>query len=297
LGQVAFEALLFGDGGPQQALGNAIYAGAASNPMLIARNGNAAPGAGAGVTYDVGNPQLNDTGQLAYGALLSGPGITSDNNAAIYSGPIGNATITVREGPAPGLPAGIVHSPDMFAFNDVGHLAYTAALSGAGVTDDVNDLALFSNGQLAIRTGSAAPGAGAGVVLDGFGFQIMSNDLDQVVVIATLDGDGVTEQNDKALYAFDPADGMLLVAREGAPFDLGGGDVRTVSDGSIGLFFGANDDAPRSLGNDGTLAFSLRFTDGTSGVFTVAIPEPASAAVVLAGAIAWALPRPRRRVR
>jgi hypothetical protein len=167
-------------------------------------------------------------------------------------------------------------------------------LTGPGVIEGENDQAFYLDGGLVARTGDPAPGAPAGVLLDDFGFQLSYNNAGQAVFIAELTGAGVTEQSDKALYAVDPLGGMLLIAREGASFDIGGGDLRTVADDGIGVRLGSDgsdsDDMLTSLGNDGTLAFSLRFTD-MSGVFTVSIPEPGLLSASIIGCLALPLRR------
>ena len=81
----------------------------------------------------------------------------------------------------------------------------------------------------------------------------------------------MTSANDDALFLFDPILGGLLIAREGDPFDVGNGDLRTVANNGILVSTGQTDDTPTSLAHDGTLAFRLAFTDGTSGLFTASL--------------------------
>jgi hypothetical protein len=97
------------------------------------------------------------------------------------------------------------------------------------------------------------------------------NDAGQVAYLADLVGADVTSANDDALFLFDPILGGLLIAREGDPFDVGNGDLRTVANNGILVSIGQTDDTPTSLAHDGTLAFRLAFTDGTSGLFTASL--------------------------
>ena len=101
------------------------------------------------------------------------------------------------------------------------------------------------------RTGDAAPGAGGAVfnsfgLIDGSGFEL--NDLGETAFAALLGGAGVTEANDRALFA--TRGGVLdMILREGDLLDLGGGELRPLR--SLGNFtpfgFGFN--------NHGDIAF------------------------------------------
>ena len=48
-------------------------------------------------------------------------------------------------------------------------------------------------------------------------------------------------------------------------------------------------------GSDGLLSIRVSFTDGTSGVYTVSVPEPTTVTLAAAGAGLLALRRRRRR--
>ena len=97
------------------------------------------------------------------------------------------------------------------------------------------------------------------------------NDLGQVAALLFLDGPGVTSANDAALYLFDPILGPIKIAREGDQFDVGGGVMRTIADFGIVFSAGLNDDFMNGLSNAGNLVFGLKFTNGTSGIFTTIV--------------------------
>jgi hypothetical protein len=108
----------------------------------------------------------------------------------------------------------------------------------------------------------------------------------------------VTSANDFALFFDDPLLGTTMIVREGDLFDVGGGDLRTIADGGIRFSTPVSGDDPvQALTDDGRVAFALRFTDGTSGAFLAAVPEPASAWLALLGTATATLSarhRPRR---
>ncbi|BBO32810.1 hypothetical protein PLANPX_2422 [Lacipirellula parvula] len=351
-GQAAYCAKLIGSG-LTSANDTAIYAGLLGSPQLVARTGDAAPGTPAGVKYSsVGTPALNDAGWVAHVAGLTGSGVTSANDEALFAGPGGALQLVARKGDnAPGVPASVKYealSPP--ALNDAGQVAYHAVLTGSGVTV-ANDRAIYAGSrtapQLVARTGDAAPGMPAGVTYASLSLSLLPvlNDAGQVAYTARLKGSGVTASNDAAVYAglpgaphliaregepapgtpagityasfltpalndagqtaflarlggddlteansdglfvSDPVLGGLLIVREGDLFDVGGGDLRTIANNGIGFLAGRSDDMSTGLSNDGTLAFRLIFTDGTNGIFTATIvPEPtAMALLVVAG--------------
>ena len=155
-------------------------------------------------------------------------------------------------------------------------MAYSAVLTGSS-----GGQALYAGPlaapQLVARVGDAAPGTPAGVNYSAFFTGPVLNDAGQAAYVAFLTGGSVTTANDIGLFVSDPVRGGLLIAREGDLFDVGG-DLRTIADNGFNLGFGG--DLPGGLSNDGTLAFSLVFTDGTSGVFSATIVPEAGCARV-----------------
>ena len=59
---------------------------------------------------------------------------------------------------------------------------------------------------------------------------------------------------------------------------------------------GGQDGRQINLSNSGELAFQLDFSDGSSGVFTVQVPEPASAGILGLGALATLMRRRRNQI-
>jgi hypothetical protein len=292
----------------------ALFAGGAGTVQLVARQGNPAPGAPAGVNYGSGfpSPTINDAGQIAYRtAWETGVGgVDSTNDGVLYAGQIGSQLPIAREGDAaPGTMPGVTYSSLGFTpiLNDTGGVYFDSTLTGPGVNSS-NDTAHFAGPwnapKLIVREGDPAPGTPAGVTfvsrfqggIDGFGYNGVSfNDLGQVAINMQLAGPGVTAANDAALYLFDPVAGPVKIAREGDQFDIGGGVMRTITDFGVVFIAGLNDDSMNGLSHNGTLVFGLRFTDNTSGIYTatIGVPEP-SALWLLALSLTFVLVRQRR---
>lgn len=84
-GQLAFRASLNGTG-VDNSNDNGIYREISGTLTEVAREGNQAPDAAPGVTWSaLFAPSINAEGQIAFAALLAGPGVDSSNNTAIYA--------------------------------------------------------------------------------------------------------------------------------------------------------------------------------------------------------------------
>jgi hypothetical protein len=289
----------------------ALFAGGVGTMQLVARGGNPAPGAPAGVNYGVGfsSPSINDSGQIAFINLWATGvgGVDSSNDGVIYAGPIGAPQLIAREGdPASGAGAGVNYSiigQGGPILNDAGGVYFSFLLAGAGVSA-ANDEAHFAGPwnapQLIAREGDPAPGTPTGVTFAGrfqgstlgFGYPGVSfNDLGQVAMMMQLAGPGVTAANDGALYLFDPILGPVKIAREGDQFDIGGGVMRTIADFGVIFNAGHNDDFMNGLSNTGTLVFGLKFTDNTSGIYTATIPVPEPSAFLMSALVCLVVSR------
>ena len=80
----------------------AIFSSTGGTLSLVARLGDAAPGAGEGATFGfLGRPpSLNDQGDIVFGANLRGTGVTRGNNDAVFSDVGGSLSPVIREGEA-----------------------------------------------------------------------------------------------------------------------------------------------------------------------------------------------------
>jgi hypothetical protein len=86
-----------------------LYGGTPANWQILAREGSAAPGCG-GATFSTdfsgmayAGTALNGAGQIAFQSSLAGPGVVTANDAAWFTGSIGNVQLMLRKGDlAPG---------------------------------------------------------------------------------------------------------------------------------------------------------------------------------------------------
>jgi hypothetical protein len=143
-GQVAYLGSVTGDG-VGSANNTGVWSETSGSPRLVAREGEAAPGAGPNVFLDFSVPVgllFNGAGHTAFAAALTGPGTNADNNSGLWSDRGGSLDLVMREGDsAPGANA-VFSSLSDVELNDAGQLAFTASLAGPGVNFQ-NDSALW----------------------------------------------------------------------------------------------------------------------------------------------------------
>ncbi len=172
---------------------------------LVAREGSAAGGAGAGTLYDIlSGPALSAAGQIAYRATLRAGTATATTNSGIWRGNV----LVAREGAAAGAGAGVAYASFFDpAVNDAGQVAFRATVRGTGVSAS-NDTGVWRNGALIAREGAAA-GVGAGVVFASFLDPAIGGN-GALAYRATLRGTGVNSGNDTGIWR-----NATRLAREG----------------------------------------------------------------------------------
>ena len=282
-----------------------IWTKSGGNLVTVAREGSDGPGPnlGAGVTFSSSfnlrtgftNIALNDVGNVAFYGFVAGPGITLANDTGIWSDVGGSLTVVAREGadgPTPNLGSDIYFGQFDYRasldFNAAGEIAFKGALTGTLVNSS-NNTGIWSNAAGVLtpiaRTGSDGPGPNLG---PGIYFGDLSNPAlnsqGDVAFLALLFGNGINSSNDVGLWV--NAGGTLQkIVRDGDLFDVDPGinaDLRTIS--SITILDPALESAERFFNDSGMLAFELRFTDGSRGIFTAIVPEPNCAALIFCGA-------------
>ena len=232
-GQIAFKAGLTGPG-VDSTNRDGIWSEGSGSLTLVARSGDHAPGTPSGVTYNslasVMSPALNNAGQTAFRAFLTGSGVDITNSSGIWSEGSGNLALVARLGSqAPGTPSGVNYGTFSDpVLNNAGQTAFFANLSGTGV-DSTNDQGIWSerSGSLALvaRAGSQAPGTPSGVSYGSrFGSTNINkspvlNDIGQTAFSAFLTGSGVDFTNNSGIWATDQIGVLQLIARTGDPLE------------------------------------------------------------------------------
>ncbi len=228
-GHLAFIAPLLGVGATDED-DSAMWAGLPGSPALIAREGDAAPGAEMDVnfgylfdasTFPFGAPAINRSGKVSFVGYLVGTGITDDNDSGVFSNGLGALSLIAREDmQAPDTDMGVLFGSfgDPF-IDDAGFTSFLAGLKGAGVTMD-NDSVIYTNRsgilQLVVREGDPAPGLVGGVVFGLPVSQVTGNSNSQLVFINQLSGASVTDDNKNSLWR--ETSGVLeLLVRGGHP--------------------------------------------------------------------------------
>jgi hypothetical protein len=239
---------------------------------------------------------VSSSGEAFFQASLSGPSIDPDRDYGFWVGaPSSIHLLAVRGAPAWDMPSDIHFGSVGVNVNFVGTKAMavvSGSLTGPGINSG-NDSAIWSgtpgNLKLVAREGDQAPGLPAGIVFgDLIGRDISAplNSLGEIALGVPLAGLGVNADNAGSLWATDANGNLVLIARYGDLFDVGGGDLRTIKGLQLikkyQQIYGEVGAAPDEFGR---ISFEAEFTDGSSGIFFATVPEPGGLMWLAAGAI------------
>ncbi len=187
----------------------------------VALSGQQAAGAPAGQLYagPLSEPAFNDAGEVAFHGGLTGGGVTTDDDRAVWAGPTGGLAMVAREGGlAPGAGGASFVGFEGTLVDGAGGVAFRATLDDGGTGIWAGPAGGL---QLAARDGSAAAGT------SGQFANFVAGDLNDQGKVAFHAGlevgvGGVTAGDDRGVWAGAPG-ALALVAREGqtAP-DTGG---------------------------------------------------------------------------
>ena len=256
--------------GVNEANNEGIWRATSDSVMLLARKGEGAPGAGnGGVFGSLGIPAMGAAGDVAFSALLDGPGIDDSNGKGVWSGSITSNIVglVARQGsPAPGTESGVLYdSFDNPVINGRRKIAFLASLSGHSV-DDVNRRGIWAGsiGELALvaRTGQRAGGPESDVLYADFN-DVMVTDSDEVVFTASLTGPSINAMNGVGIWAAGTAGNLRLIARQSDIIQSVGGSRHAIE--QLELFAATGDE-----GTDvkiGEPMFRAVFSDGTEAIF------------------------------
>jgi hypothetical protein len=281
--------LLQGQGGVTPANDQALWAtNGSGNLNLVLREGG----------FVTGPPELVDPGTqistfdemginksgtiLTWGSklLVDGVHVSSSNDTVVLIGTAATGlSVIAREGtPAPGLPGinyGSSFSEARIADN--GNVLIFATLAGSGVTG-ANDGAFFKgtpdHPQLLVREGDQAPGFAPGNFIQEWGTSDFL--IDEAGMFALIDTVSNGTSTSEAIFVTNPATGQLeLLVKQGDSLEVAPGIFKIISDLTVG--FGPSS---QSANAQHQLTFTATFTDGTSGAFIAAVPEPSSVALL-----------------
>jgi hypothetical protein len=269
---------------------------------LVAREGDQAAGFAEDVRFTGFGTALavNDDRQVAFYGSLAGFGIVAASDSGVWrSDGAGGLELLGQEGrSAPDLPAAVHFgsfsgSGNPIALNDRGHVAFVNRLAGLPV-DVTNDFALFgpsASGDLRLVARESDPVP----ELLGVSFLLFSqhrfdlNARGDLAFGTWLDGAGVVEANDEAIFFAAAGGDPMLVVREGDLLELAPGVSRAIVALGISTFDSL------VLNDRREILFFAELADGSEGWFVakVHLPEPPLAALAVAAAL-YTIPRSRK---
>src|SRR5882672_1139466 len=165
-GQVTFESSLYGPGmdpvgaDNTNAYGNWIWSAGQLTP--IAQNGTHAAGTPLDVNYRaLDRTTINDPGQVAFHADLSGASVNDGNNTAFFFGTPGNLQLLAREGSAgpDGITYGEMSGSDFPVLSRNGKIAFLSSLAnGPSFSNRVIVAGAPGDLHVVAQSGQTAPG-------------------------------------------------------------------------------------------------------------------------------------------
>lgn len=263
-GQTAFLSAVQGPG-VSSSNDRGIWTTGPSGDFLLAREGSQAGDLPAGVSYDRVDfgfySVMNAQGTTAFGATLTGTGVSSSNNFIVQTGNAsGVVTTLAREGDAAPGTAMVFSNIEAPVISDTGSLAFRANLDSSSTTS------IYRGAPGAIQPvvveGDAAPGTGGLIFNDGpFNNQSMAyvsiNANDAVTFPALLQDTG-TGDITRSVWRDTLGGGLEVVAKQG---DIAPGTevdteffafFRSVLNDSDEVVFTANLTGPQVTGATGS---------------------------------------------
>ncbi len=223
-GSVAFRAFLAG-GGATETNDEALFMGTPGSIVLVAREGDAAPGAGGATFVDsgapvdskdtFGAPSINGGGRILFRSHLAGAGVTGANAQGVWHGPANGVSLAVRAGdPAPGLPAGrFFRTFELAVLNDADQIAVVSLTADTLGFNQVTGVWLGAPGSLTklAAQGDPAPSDPDSATFGAVYEQLRSNGTGQAAFLAAL------SNAQWGVYGYDPTQGLRLLARSDTP--------------------------------------------------------------------------------
>lgn len=249
--------------------GTGIWAGLPGSIQPIALGTDVAPGTPGGQTFgSLLDPVINSFGHIAFFSSLDGGG------SGIWSNRSGTLSLIARSGEqAPSMADGVQFlQPTAPVLNDADYVLFHGTLVTAADITAANDSGLWSDTsgsmELVVREGNDAPGTTSGVLFGQFDTNsYVLNGDGQIAFLGRLTGTDVTTANDVGIWATDSSGEIQLIAREGNQLEVNPGDVRTIKELMFFSGTGNADSRPSGFNDSGQLAYWVRFTDNSEGLF------------------------------
>lgn len=166
---------------------------------IVTRVGEVAPGTGGAIFQDVNRPVLNDLGEVAFSAVLTGAGTSTTNDYAFFTeGGGGGLRLSAREGDeAPGTGGGIFNFAalpvERYDLNEQGTTVFSGQVQPAGSPAFIREPMLFADigsGSVAIvKPGDPIDGV-AGSLEYGLAFDPSLNNSGTIAFSAFFSRDG-----------------------------------------------------------------------------------------------------------
>jgi hypothetical protein len=253
-----------------------------SAPVLIAREGDPAPGVpGATLnsnsndnlfTLGLGPNAFNNSGQGITQSELKGGGVTVGvDDRMLYQVSSSGLTPLIRRGSPAADTDGNFDTINFatFQYNNSGQAAFQGILAG-GTQTPTTDSGIWTGIpggllHLVVREGDLAPGM-VGARFDDFnGRALQMNEQGRILFECRVVGGDVAPDNSNSLayYCWDAITGPQLVARAGDQIQLAPGDVRTLFTFG-GVQFNNGDGNPVGFNRNGQFALRVNFNPQTS---------------------------------
>ncbi len=269
-GQVAFPVQLSGWGPALMAESHTMVP-----PRVVAYAGQLAPGLGNVMFLSFPSMTINNDGNLAFNAVLTGIGVNSENEESIWVEDGGGLHLVAREGDsAPGGGVyGILYPP---ALSGGGEVAFSSILKqGIDGVDFTNDFAIYKYTvpagaiELIMRDGMAAPGMPAGVTFAAPVVVPSINDAGQVAFYSTLTGAPIFQFGGDSLWATTPAGVLTPIVVKGQSMEISPGVFRTVNTCNYVSPKGVagQDGQGYQFNNSGQICHALGLSDGTIAIY------------------------------
>jgi hypothetical protein len=181
----------------------------------IALSGQQAPSTAPGVTFaSFATPTIDEVGRIKVDADLAGPGVTEDNDHAVWLEETGSLRLLVRAGDlAPGMPPGVTFENVRFAIqNDAGGIAFQTQHQGIGFPASTRSAVWTELGGTLTRVmmdGDPVPGYPSNYVAR-VNQGMLTNNNGEVAFRGNADDTGVI--NNDRIVIFSNSGGALNVA-------------------------------------------------------------------------------------